>query len=80
MKIPCIKKLVDNYSPDELKAAEEAILEEQNPAIEVEGEDEGEKLTHVMAARFIKQEMQDKAVDYMTALRTYSSRVRSSIS
>jgi hypothetical protein len=80
MKIPSIKKLVDNYSLDELKAAEEALLEEKNPAIEVEGEDEGEKLTHVMAAQFIKQEMQEKAVDYMTALRTYSSRVRSSIS
>lgn len=80
MKIPSIKKLVDNFSLSELAAAELAILEEQNPAIEVEGEDEGEKLTHVMAARFIKQEMQEKAVDYMTALRTYSGRVRSSIS
>lgn len=80
MKIPSIKKLVDQYSFEELKAAEEALLEEQVPGIEVEGEDEGEKLTHLMAAQFIKQEMDTKGADYLSALRTYSGRVRNSIS
>ena len=80
MKIPSIKKLVDQYSLPQLKTAEEAILEEQQPAIEVEGDDEGEQLTHVMAAQFIKEEMEQKGVDYLTALRSYSGRVRNSIS
>ncbi len=80
MKIPAIKKLVDNFSTEELQAAEAALLEEQQPAIEVEGDDEGEKLTHLLAAQFILLEMAEKGVDYLTALRAYSGRVRNSIS
>jgi hypothetical protein len=80
MKIPAIKKLVDNFSFEELQAAEAALLDEQQPAIEVEGDDEGEKLTHLLAAQFILQEMAEKGVDYLTALRAYSGRVRNSIS
>lgn len=80
MKIPSIKKLVDQHTLAELKAAEEAILEGQKTAIEVEGEDEGEQLTHVMAAQFIRGEMEQKGLDYMSALRSYSGRVRNSIS
>ena len=80
MKIPSIKKLVENHSIQVLKAAEEAILEEQIPAIEVEGADEGEQLTHVLAAVFILHEMQHNEVDFITALRTYTQKVRVSIS
>ena len=80
MKIPSIKKLVDSFSLEQLQAAEAAILEEQKPAIEVEGDDEGEQLTHIMAAQFIRQEMDQKGADYLTALRAYSGRVRNSIS
>jgi hypothetical protein len=79
MKIPSIKKLVDACNIQQLQAAEEAILEGLSPEIEVEGDDEGEQLTHIMAALFIREEM-EKGADYLTALRTYSGRVRSSIS
>jgi len=80
MKLPAIKKLVENASFEQLALAEEAILNEQNPEIEVEGSDEGEMLTHIMAAQFIKNEMAEKNVDYMTAMRSYTSKVRTSIS
>ena len=80
MKIPSIKKLVDQYSLAQLKAAEAAMLEEQPLAIVVEGDDEGEQLTHIMAAQFIKQEMEQKGLDYLAALRSYSGRVRNSSS
>jgi len=80
MKLPSIKKLVESYSIPELQAAEEAILEGLAPAIEIEGADEGEMLTHIMAACFILEEMQSKGLEYNAALRAYSSRVRSSIS
>jgi phage-related protein len=79
MKLPVIKKLVETYSDPQLEAAEEALLNESTPEIEVEGSDEGEQLTHVMAARFILSEMA-KGADYMTALRSYTSKVRTSIS
>lgn len=80
MKLPSIKKLVENYQLPQLQAAEEAILEGLEPAIEVEGSDEGEKLTHIMAAAFIMEEMKSKGLEYNAALRAYTSRVRTSIS
>lgn len=79
MKIPVIKKLVETYSLEQLQAAEEAILEEQKPAIEVEGEDEGEQLTHATAAIVIVQDMQANDLEFRAALRNYTQRVRSSI-
>ena len=79
MKIPTIKKLAENETIADLKLAEEAILNEEQPIIEVEGKDEGEKLTHVLAAIYIKEEM-EKGATFIIALRSYSARVRTSIS
>jgi hypothetical protein len=79
MKLPVIKKLVEAYSDAQLEMAENALLEETLPAIEIEGSDEGEKLTHVMAARFILQQMAG-GLDYNTSLRAYTQKVRTSIS
>lgn len=79
MKIPTIKKLAENETIDDLKLAEEAILNEEQPKIEVEGKDEGEQLTHVLAAIFIKEQM-EKGLSFVDALRAYSARVRTSIS
>jgi hypothetical protein len=80
MKIPAIKKLVEHNSLTELMAAEAAIVDEQQPAIEVEGEDEGEQLTHVLAAVWILNYMEDNQLDFKTALREYTKKVRVSIS
>jgi hypothetical protein len=80
MKIPAIKKLVETQTMDALMAAEAAILDEQPLAIEVEGDDEGEQLTHVMAAVWILNNMQDTGADFKTALREYTKKVRVSIS
>ena len=80
MKIPVIKKLVENASMEELLAAEEAIVDEQRCTLEVEGEDEGEQLTHVLAAIYIKDQMAKENTDFKTALREYTKKVRESIS
>ena len=80
MKIPSIKKLVESCSNAQLVAAEIAILDEQTPAIEVEGADEGEQLTHVLAAIWIKHQMETDNLEFTAALRAYTSRVRTSIS
>jgi hypothetical protein len=80
MKIPAIKKLVETQTLDALIAAETAIIEEQQLDIEVEGEDEGEQLTHVLAAIWIINYMRDNNVDFKTALREYTKKVRVSIS
>jgi hypothetical protein len=80
MKIPAIKKLVETQSLDALMAAEAAIVDEQPLAIEVEGDDEGEQLTHVLAAVWILNHMQDTGSDFKTSLREYTKKVRVSIS
>ncbi len=80
MKIPAIKKAIETYSLQQLKEAEESLLDEQEAAINIEGEDEGEQLTHTLAAIWILNEMQHQNIDFNTALRQYTSRVRSSIS
>ena len=80
MKIAAIKRLVEAYDVHVLMAAEEAIVEGEEMKINVEGEDEGEQLTHILAAIWIKTEMKKEGWDYKTALREYTKKVRTSIS
>lgn len=80
MKIPAIKKLVDECSVDDLKKAEGHLTEDLEPEITIDGEDEGEMLTHVIAALWIKEHMEQEGVDYKKALRAYTNKVRTSIS
>lgn len=79
MKLPSIKKLVAAYSIEELREAEEQLLNELALTIEVEGEDEGEQLTHLIGAIEVKEKVQ-MGVDEKAALREFVSRVRNSIS
>lgn len=79
MKIPVIKKLVETYSFDQLAAAEAAIADGQLPTIEIEGEDEGEQLTHAFAAMEVKK-MVEEGKDLKEAIREYTQRVRNCIS
>lgn len=79
MQIPVIKKLVEQYSLIQLQVAEEAMMEEQKPSIEVDGKDEGECLTHVLASIYIKEKM-EQGTAFNQALRDFSQRVRNSIS
>jgi len=80
MKLPVIRSLAEKHSIEELKRAEEAILNEQQPEIEVAGDDEGEQLTHVISAMAIKEDMAINGVELRVALRNYAERVRKSIS
>jgi hypothetical protein len=80
MKIPAIKKLVESYDLHQLMAAEEAIVDEKQPEIEVEGADEGEQLTHVLAAVWILNDMNDNGNEFKVSLREYTKKVRVSIS
>jgi homoserine dehydrogenase len=80
MKIASIKKAVENYSIPELKKAEENLMEEQPPEIDIDGDDEGEKLTHILAALWIKEQMQKNNSDFRSEVRNYSQKVRTSIS
>jgi len=80
MKIPVIKKMVENIPLEALLQAEQDLMDEKPLQIEVEGEDEGEQLTHVFAAIFILQEMTQNNTPFKQALRLYTQKVRESIS
>ena len=80
MQIPVIKHLSESYNLEQLKAAEEALMNELAPSIAIEGKDEGEQLTHVLAAIQILEDVLDNSIDVRTALRNYTQRVRNSIS
>lgn len=79
MKISAIKNLVENQTLESLMAAEEALLEEKDLPMEIEGDDEGEKLTHIFAAIWILKKMKVADVDFKIALREYTKKVRESI-
>jgi hypothetical protein len=80
MKLPVIRSLAEKHTIEELKLAEASILNEEKPAIEVLGDDEGEQLTHVISAIAIKEDMAANGVELRVALRNYAERVRKSIS
>lgn len=79
MKVPAIRKLL-KIDIEVLRKAEEDVAEERDPEIEVEGEDEGEKLTHLFGAIWIKEQIESGAMDEKTALRAFTQKVRNSIS
>ena len=78
MKLPAIKKLVESYSLEDLRRGEEALLKEQPLPIQVDGEDEGEQLTHIIGAIEVLEKVEQGA-DPKNALREFVQRVRNSI-
>ena len=79
MNINIIKHLVETYTTEQLQIAELALLNEETLEITVEGKDEGEQLTHVLAAVFCQEEMAKTDININQTVRLYSQRVRGSI-
>ncbi len=79
MKLPAIRKLL-KVDMAELRKAEELLSEEEDPQIDIEGDDEGERLTHVFGAIWVKEQIESGAMDERSALRAFAQKVRGSIS
>jgi hypothetical protein len=75
VKAPAVRKLAERHSLAELEAAAEALSEEQPAAIEVEGEDDGERLTHLLLAARIRRRM-DEGLPLKEAFREQMGQVR----
>ena len=69
------RQLAAAHDSDSLAAAIEAITEEQEPALEVEGKDAGEKLTHLLLAARIRARM-DSGEELKQAFRAEMAGVR----
>lgn len=78
MKIPVIRTLAQEHSLEELNKAEIALIEGLELPFAIEGKDDGEKLTHVLGAQDILKRVA-AGVEFNTALREFSQRVRNSI-
>lgn len=79
MKIAAIKKLVETYTIQELTAAEIALENGENLLIDVEGDDDGEKFTHILGAIDILFRVKNEGKETAVALREFTQRVRNSI-
>jgi hypothetical protein len=79
MKIPSVRKLVELYDKAALIAAEANIMDGAPLTIEVEGEDEGEQLTHILSAIQVIEMMETEKIPLALALRNMANKVRTSI-
>ncbi len=79
MKVPAIRKLCETYTIEQLREAEDMLLDEQPLAIQVEGDDEGEQLTHILAAIWCLHDMKENETTLPQAIRNYTLKVRNSI-
>ncbi len=80
MKLAVIKQLAENRSLPVLKQQEEKLCNGEALDFVVDGDDEGEQLTHILAAIDILERMKTENVDLRSAIRSFSERVRNSIS
>jgi hypothetical protein len=81
MQIKAIKNLLDKYSIEELKQKEEQLLEGEELSFDdVEGEDEGEQLTHLTGAIWCIEQAKTNGSKPHSEVRNFISRVRNSIS
>ena len=79
MRIPAIKKLAEEHTLDVLKAQRSALEDEQPLEIDIPGDDEGEKLTHIYGAIWVLEQVESNGTDIKTEVRNFSGRVRNSI-
>jgi len=79
MKLPVIKNLLQNHSVEELLKAADDFEQNQTCSIEVDGKDDGEKLTHLLVAAKLKKEI-DKGRPLNEVVREYSQKVRKILS
>lgn len=75
MKAGTIRKLANEYSAEALESAIEALVEGETLPITVDGEDDGERLTHVNLALRIRRRA-DSGEDLKVVFRDVMAQVR----
>jgi len=79
MKASVIRKLAIDHTADQLRAAVHALIEEERDLLGVEGEDDGERLTHCNLALRIRERV-DEGQDLRVAFREVMGGVRDLLS
>lgn len=78
MILAVVKELVSKHTRTELDEAAALFEKDRSNPLNVEGKDEGEILSNLLVASFVKSRV-DKGVSVQDAIREYSSRVRGMI-
>ncbi|MEM6844290.1 MAG: hypothetical protein AAF944_08335 [Bacteroidota bacterium] len=76
MKVDSVRHLVENYTVDQLVEAEKALVNGKELSFEVAGEDAGEKLTNLLAAVYILEQLKSRTLEFSEAFRQYILQVR----
>lgn len=80
MKPAEARRLAETYSLEQLAHAAHHLGEEQDPEIDVAGEDHGEKLTHVLLAMRIRERVELGGDPLREAFRAVMTEVRGVLS
>ena len=78
MKAKAVRHCANTFSSDEIAAGIEAITEREEEVLEVEGEDMGERLTHLLLAQRIRARI-DAGEDAKAAFRAEMAGVRETL-
>jgi len=79
VNLTAIIELVERYNNHELQQAEADLVEDRPTTILIQGADQGEQLTHVLAALWVVQYIKESDCSVPDAVRAYAYRVRNSI-
>lgn len=79
MKINVVKKLAEEYDIEKMNHLVGQLENGETLSHPVEGDDEGEQLTHLLGATWILEQMKANNTDLRTELRNFAGRVRESI-
>ena len=79
MKAGVIRKLAEHHARSDLDTAADALAEGETIGIEVTGDDDGERLTHLMLASRVRALMDD-GMELKVAFREIMTQVRGVIS
>jgi len=79
MKIRVLRDLVENHTLVELKEAEVAIINDGPLTIKVDGTNVSEKLTNIIAAINIVEQMNAVHIEFEKALQDYSKKIKEPI-
>ena len=78
MKAGAVRTVANAYSVAQIDAGIEAITEREEDLLEVEGEDMGERLTHLLLGRRVRARM-DAGEDAKAAFRAEMGAVRGTL-
>src|SRR5690606_4605329 len=78
VKAAAVRKAAERYTSAELEAAAEALAGEEREILEIEGDDPGERLTHLLLALRVRSRM-DAGEDLKEAFRAVMADVRGTL-